>query len=104
MRALLPCLMAFCFLSGAAQAASCPVPKSQTFKVVRQIHRSQLGFTEGLEWHEGAIWESTGDLFGESHINRIDPATGRVASIVNAGKDYFGEGLTFFGERTYQTA
>ena len=78
------------------------MPKNQSFKVVRQIHRSQPGFTEGLEWHDGAIWESTGDLFGESRINRIDPATGEVTSLVNAGKDYFGEGLTFFGGRSYQ--
>ena len=69
---------------------------------MRQIHRSQPGFTEGLEWHDGAIWELTGDLFGESRINRIDPATGQVTSLVNAGKDYFGEGLTFFGGRSYQ--
>jgi len=78
------------------------MPKNQTFKVVRQLHRSQPGFTEGLEWHDGAIWESTGDLFGESRINRIDPATGEVTSLVDAGKDYFGEGLTFFGDHIYQ--
>jgi glutamine cyclotransferase len=108
MRALLPCflasfLLASSLLSEAAQAApSCPLAKTQSFHLVRQIHRSQPGFTEGLEWHDGAIWESTGDLFGESRINRIDPVTGQVTSLVNAGKDYFGEGLTFFGDRSYQ--
>jgi glutamine cyclotransferase len=83
-------------------AASCPPAKTLSFHLVRQVHRSQPGFTEGLEWHNGAVWESTGDLFGESRINRIDPATGQVTSLVNAGKDYFGEGLTFFGEHIYQ--
>ena len=103
MRALLPCLMAFCLLSGAAYAApSCPSPKNLSFKVVRQLHRSQPGFTEGLEWHDGAIWESTGDLFGETRINRIDPASGHVTSLINAGKDYFGEGMTVFDGRFYQ--
>ena len=56
-----------------------------------------LGFTEGLEVHDGAIWESTGDFFGESRINRIDPETGHVTAVVNAGKHYFGEGLTSLG-------
>src|SRR4051794_11914984 len=103
MRALLSSLLAFCLLSGAAQAApSCPLPQNRSFKIVRQLHRSQPGFTEGLEWHDGAILESTGDLFGESRINRIDPASGHVTSLVNAGKGYFGEGLTVFGDRIYQ--
>ncbi len=78
------------------------MPRTLSFQVTRELHRDLPGFTEGLEWHDGAIWESTGDLFGESRINRIDPATGHVTSLVNAGKDYFGEGLTFFGDRTYQ--
>lgn len=101
MRALLLFLLLI-LEPAAALAATCRVPKSLTFHVVRALHRDQLGFTEGLEWYQGAIWESTGDLFGDSRINRIDPVTGHVTSLVNAGKDYFGEGLTFFGDRAYQ--
>src|SRR4051812_33038376 len=90
-------------LAGAAQAAeACPMPKILSFQVTRAVRRDMLGFTEGLEWHDGAILESTGDLFGESRINRIDPASGHVTSLVNAGKGYFGEGLTVFGDRIYQ--
>jgi hypothetical protein len=77
MRALLVFLL-LALSPAAALAASCPVPKTLSFQVVRALHRDQLGFTEGLEWYDGALWESTGDLFGESRINRIDPATGHV--------------------------
>ena len=101
MRALLVCLLLLSQAMGPALAA-CPLPKVLTFRVEKELRRDAVGFTEGLEWHDGAIWESTGDLFGESRINRIDPATGQVTSLVNAGKDYFGEGLTFFGDRSYQ--
>ena len=66
------------------------------------IRRDVPGFTEGLEMHDGAIYESTGDFFGESRINRIDPKNGHVTALVNAGKSYFGEGLTFFGGKLYQ--
>ena len=48
----------------------------------KEIHRDALGFTEGLEVHDGAIWESTGDFFGESRINRIDPETGHVTTLL----------------------
>ena len=66
------------------------------------IRRDSPGFTEGLEVHDGAIYESTGDVFGTSRINRIDPKTGHVTKLMDAGRSYFGEGLTFFGGKLYQ--
>ncbi|MDB5734711.1 MAG: glutamine cyclotransferase [Alphaproteobacteria bacterium] len=82
--------------------AVCPVPRNLAFVVEKTIHRSVPGFTEGLEVQGGAILESTGDLFGNSRINRIDPKTGKVTTLLDAGKRYFGEGLTQFGGRLYQ--
>ncbi len=82
--------------------AVCPVPKNLAFVVDKTIHRSAPGFTEGLEMQGGTILESTGDLFGDSRINRINPTTGKVTALVNAGKRYFGEGLTQFGGKLYQ--
>ncbi len=105
MRAKLLCLLALpgLLLTGGALAAEpCPAPRLMPFRLERTLHRDMPGFTEGLEWHDGAIWESTGNLFGESRINRIDPASGHVTSLINAGKDYFGEGLTVFDGRFYQ--
>ena len=88
--------------SPALAAPTCPIPQALTFRVEKEIHRDAPGFTEGLEVHDGAIWESTGDFFGESRINRIDPDTGHVTTLLNAGKQYFGEGMTFFGGHLYQ--
>jgi glutamine cyclotransferase len=101
MRPLFVCLLLLSQAMDPALAA-CPLPKLMTFRVEKELRRDALGFTEGLEWHDGAIWESTGDLFGESRINRIDPVSGHVTSLVNAGKSYFGEGLTIFRDRIYQ--
>ena len=94
--ALLPMLFA------APAFAACPQPKTLAFVVERKLHRDAVGFTEGLEVHDGALWESTGDLFGNTRINRIDIKTGKVRTLMNAGKRYFGEGLTFFGGKLYQ--
>jgi glutamine cyclotransferase len=85
-----------------AAAEKCPAPHRLTFVTQSEIRRDTPGFTEGLEVHDGAIYESTGDFFGDTRINRIDPKTGHVTTLMNAGKIYFGEGMTFFGGKLYQ--
>ncbi len=102
MRASLSGLLLLLSSVQALAAPSCPIPEALNFRVEKEIHRDALGFTEGLEVHDGAIWESTGDFFGESRINRIDPQSGHVTTLLNAGKHYFGEGMTFFGGHLYQ--
>ena len=102
MRASFTGLLLFILPVQALAAPSCPIPQAMSFRVEKEIHRDALGFTEGLEVHDGAIWESTGDFFGESRINRIDLRTGHVTTLLNAGKHYFGEGMTFFGGHLYQ--
>ena len=101
MRALLFSLLLVTPLPLAA-AERCPAPKTLHFQVENTIRRDTPGFTEGLEVHDGALYESTGNFFGDSRINRIDPKTGHVTALVNAGKSYFGEGMTFFGGKLYQ--
>ena len=92
-----------CLLLIASPAfAACPYPKDMAFVVDRVIHRSEPGFTEGLEVQDGAILESTGDLFGNSRINRIDLKTGKVHVLADGGKSFFGEGLTRFDGKLYQ--
>jgi glutamine cyclotransferase len=102
MRVLLLCCLFLVPLLPAAAAEKCPVPKKLSFQAESEIRRDTVGFTEGLEAHDGAIYESTGDFFGETRINRIDPKTGHVSAVMNAGKSYFGEGMTFFGDQLYQ--
>jgi glutamine cyclotransferase len=89
-------------VTGAMAQTSCPAPKPMRFEQTGQVHRSNLGFTEGLEMHGGMLYESTGDVYGTSRLERIDPKTGKVSVLLDAGHDYFGEGLTIFGQRLYQ--
>ena len=101
MRALSLCLL-FVFVSPVAAAGQCPAPKNLNFVVESELRRDTPGFTEGLEVHDGAIYESTGNFFGDTRINSIDAKTGHVTAVMNAGKLYFGEGMTVFGGRLYQ--
>jgi len=84
-----------------AQGA-CPAPRPMHFEVTGEVRRSELAFTEGLEFHDGALYESSGDLFGTSRVVRIDPASGKVTVLYDGQHQYFGEGLTIFGGRIYQ--
>lgn len=101
MRALLLCVLLLGPVPAVA-AEKCPAPRNLSFVPEHEIRRDTVGFTEGLEVQDGAIYESTGDLFGDTRINRIDPKTGRVTAVMNAGKGYFGEGMTFFAGKLYQ--
>jgi len=96
--------LAFCVLTTACATAQpvCPAPKAMRFEVAGQVRRSDLAFTEGLEFHNGALYESSGDVFGTSRVERIDPVTGKATVLYDAGHRYFGEGLTIFGGRIYQ--
>ena len=88
--------------AGPARAANCAPPASLVFEVTGTLHRDVPGFTEGLEGPDGRLYESTGDVFGETRINIIDRKTGKVTALRNDHRRYFGEGLTFFGGRIYQ--
>jgi len=83
-------------LPGSAQTA--PV---HSYKVVHVYPHDPMAFTEGLEFHAGALWESTG-LNGSSSIRKVDLATGKVLENHPLSTLYFGEGITFFGDRLYQ--
>jgi glutamine cyclotransferase len=102
MRAL-PFAFLFLFAATAASAQpACPAPRRLSFEVTGELRRDVPGFTEGLEVHAGQLYESTGDVFGETRINVIDRRSGKVTALRNAHHRYFGEGLTFFGGRLYQ--
>lgn len=58
-------------------------------------------FTQGLEFHDGLLLESTG-LEGESSMRRVDPTTGEVLDIDPVQADFFAEGFTVVDGRINQ--
>jgi len=54
-------------------------------------------YTQGLLWHEGSLYESTGQV-GESNVREVNPETGEVLRQVDV-PDVFGEGLALVGDR-----
>lgn len=58
-------------------------------------------FTQGLVFHAGSLYESTGG-HGTSSLRKVDLASGNVLQRVAVPQMYFAEGLALLGERLYQ--
>ena len=54
-------------------------------------------FTQGLEMHDGSLYESTG-LYGHSSLREVDPASGEVLRQTQLEESLFGEGITVRSE------
>jgi glutaminyl-peptide cyclotransferase len=58
------------------------------------VTHDSAAFTQGLEFHEGRLFESTG-LRGESTLREVNLSTGEVIRSIDLKSSEFGEGLTF---------
>jgi glutamine cyclotransferase len=114
--ALAPLLLSFCQSgcgatqgrnaepsSSAAAAAQNKKEQVPVFgaKVVKAYPHDPKAFTQGLEYYDGHLYESTGRL-GESSLREDALETGEVLRRVNLPAQYFGEGLTIFHGKIYQ--
>jgi glutamine cyclotransferase len=85
----------------AEPARSPAVPESLRVKVIRSFFHDPGAFTQGLVFHAGKLYESTG-LVGRSSLRRVDPATGAVEAQVPLATPLFGEGLALAEGRLVQ--
>ena len=76
------------------------------YRIVHVFPHDRGAFTEGLEYHDGFLYESTG-LNGRSSLRKERLETGEVVQSAPISSQYFGEGITILGDRiiqlTYQT-
>ena len=63
----------------------------QSYEIVRQIPHDPAAFTQGLFFHDGLLFESTG-RYGESQVRKLDPDTGEVRDMADLPETVFGEG------------
>jgi glutamine cyclotransferase len=71
------------------------------YTVVRTLPHDASAFTQGLIFHRGLLFESTG-LYGQSTLREVDPETGAVLRKRALPRDVFGEGLALHSNRLYQ--
>ncbi len=76
-------------------------PEIYTYEIVNEFPHDIKAYTQGLEFHAGILYESTGRK-GQSSLRKVDFKTGRVLQQVDLDKTYFGEGLTVLDGKIYQ--
>lgn len=86
----------------ASQPPSAPenrevAPTIYDVEVIARYPHDVGAFTQGLLWHDGALYESTGRV-GTSSIRKVDLATGQVVAIQKIPSGQFGEGLALWND------
>lgn len=84
-------------LAGAWLLAS-PALAETRWTLVKTYPHDPGAFTEGLFFHEGALYESTG-LEGQSEIRKVDLKTGKPTQRRVIAPPYFGEGIVNWQDR-----
>jgi len=72
-----------------------------TYQVIATYPHDPQAFTQGLIFHEGFLYESTG-LYGESSLRKIDLRSGKVLLEKKIDEIHFAEGLTLFNNLLIQ--
>jgi len=80
------------------KAAALPV---YTYDVVKSYPHDPNAFTQGLDLHDGFLYESTGEL-GESSLRKVELETGKVVRKFDLSRDIFAEGITILNDKIYQ--
>ncbi|MEM3356372.1 MAG: glutaminyl-peptide cyclotransferase [Candidatus Bathyarchaeia archaeon] len=76
-------------------------PLSYTYEVVKVYPHDPNAFTQGLVIEHGVLYEGTG-LWGCSTLRRVDLETGTILQMRSLPDEFFGEGITIFGDEIIQ--
>jgi glutaminyl-peptide cyclotransferase len=108
-------LSAICFSSCNNNPASSEEPDNSpatndvpplSYSIVNSYPHDTSAFTEGLLFHDGKLYESTGgapkhNRF-KSWMGQVNLNTGKPVKQVFLDTNYFGEGITIFNNKIYQ--
>lgn len=72
-----------------------------TYEIVNTYKHDPKAFTQGLVFHDGFLYESTGQ-HGESSLRKVRLEDGKVVKDRELDEDYFAEGMTILGGKIYQ--
>jgi glutamine cyclotransferase len=76
-------------------------PANIAFNIINTYPHDTSSFTEGLQWHNNALYESTGN-YDASKLLKLDLKTGKVDKELALDSMFFGEGITLLNDTLYQ--
>ena len=71
-----------------------------SYTVVKTYPHDPNAFTEGLFYHDGFLYESTGQN-GKSSLRKVNLETGKVVQKFDLPREDFGEGIAMIGDKIY---
>ena len=101
--ALLSIVLAFLLCQGCKKNpdASTPPAVFGDLQIDAVYPHDTEAFTQGLLFHGGALFESTGG-YGASEVRKVALESGIVLQRTQLSEEVFGEGLAFFGDQLFQ--
>jgi glutaminyl-peptide cyclotransferase len=83
------------------EEAAADSPPVYTYQIVNTWPHDEEAYTQGLVFHDGQLFESTG-LRGQSSLRRVELKTGKVKKKIEVAREYFAEGMTIFRDKIFQ--
>jgi glutamine cyclotransferase len=77
------------------------IPQKLKPMVKNVLPHNAASFTQGLEFSNGELFESTGN-FGQSYIAKVDLTSGNHIQKVDLEQQYFGEGISLLNDEIFQ--
>ncbi len=96
-----PILPLLVLMAGSWVVAREPERGKGNYAVVRTLPHDPHAFTQGLVYHKGLLYESTGG-YGTSSLRRTELMTGKILQIEALPRTRFGEGIALCGDRIVQ--
>jgi len=76
-------------------------PEIYTYEILNEYPHSSTAYTQGLEFHQDTLYESTGKK-GRSSLRKVDYKSGKVLQQIDLDNTIFGEGMTILNGKIYQ--
>lgn len=87
--------------TGTIRVKPAEAPIRCKYHVLKTYPHDSKAYTQGLTYQDGFMYEGTGQ-YGESSIRKVDMNSGKIHSVLSIDNQYFGEGITIFGDKIYQ--
>jgi glutamine cyclotransferase len=76
-------------------------PEIYTYEILNEYPHDMEAYTQGLEFHNDTLYESTGKK-GKSSLRKTVYKTGEILKKIDLDNTFFGEGITILNNKIYQ--